>query len=425
MNRAADEAFAIRQGALWAEQVPLEAIARRFGTPAYVYSRAAIESCHDGFVHAFRAARAMLCCYAVKANSNLAVLDVLRRRGAGFDIVSGGELARALKAGGDPRRIVFSGVAKSSADIVAALDAGIHCFNVESGAELERLAALAAARSAVAPVSIRVNPDVDAQSHPYISTGLHENKFGVDMCTARELYARAAALPSLRVTGIDCHIGSQLTSLAPFADALVRVLALADELLAAGIALEHLDVGGGLGVRYRDEQPPAIEDYAKVVLDAVGARRLRLVIEPGRAIVARAGVLLTRVEYLKSNGERRFALVDAGMNDLIRPALYGAWMRIEPVRPRSGQQALPCDVVGPVCESADFFGKERELALEAGDLVAVRDAGAYAFAMSSNYNSRPRAAEVMVDGADAFLGRARERLEDLWRGEATLPADRD
>ena len=367
-------------------------------------------------------ARSHLCCYAVKANGNLAVLDVLARRGAGFDIVSGGELARVLRAGGDPRRVVFSGVAKSAADIAAALDAGIACFNVESAPELDRIAAIAQARGAVAPVSVRVNPDVDAQSHPYISTGLHENKFGVDMRTARALYARARALPALRIAGIDCHIGSQLTTLAPLVDALGRVVALADELLADGVALEHLDVGGGLGVRYRDEQPPAIEDYAAAVLRCVGDRPLGLLTEPGRAIVAPAGVLLTRVEYLKDNGTRHFALVDAGMNDLIRPSLYEAWMAIEPVRPGHAGEARVFDVVGPVCESADFLGKERMLALAPGELLAVRGAGAYAFAMSSNYNSRPRAAEVMVDGADAFLVRSRESVDDLVRGESLLPA---
>jgi diaminopimelate decarboxylase len=317
--------------------------------------------------------------------------------------------------------VVFSGVCKSRQDIAAALDAGILCFNVESEAELERIATIAAQRGQVAPVSVRVNPDVDAMSHPYISTGLRENKFGVDMTAARALYRRAASLPSLRVHGIDCHIGSQITALSPFVDALERVLELVDALAAEGIPLEHIDVGGGLGVRYNGETPPAIGDYGAAIIAGVGARPLRILTEPGRAVVAAAGVLLTRVEYLKRNGERGFAIVDAGMNDLLRPALYGAWMGIEAVRPRP--DAAACwDIVGPVCESADFLGKERNLALEAGDLLAVRDAGAYAFPMSSNYNSRCRAAEVMVDGDTAFLVRERERFEDLVRGERLLPS---
>ncbi len=411
----------LRDGALHVEGVALEDLATRFGTPTYVYSKAALEQAYGAFASAFSAAPGSLACYAVKANSTLAVLGVLARAGAGFDIVSGGELQRVLKAGGNPARVVFSGVSKSREDISAALDAGILCFNIESAAELERIAAIAASRAQVAPVSLRVNPDVDAMSHPYISTGLRENKFGVDMQTARALYQRAASLPSLRVCGIDCHIGSQITSLSPFVDALDRVLALVDALSAEGIVLEHIDVGGGLGVSYNGESPPSVQDYASAILAGVGARPLRILTEPGRAIVAAAGLLLTRVEYLKRNGERSFAIVDAGMNDLLRPALYGAWMGIEAVRPRAGTPQ-DWDIVGPVCESADFLGKQRALALEAGDLLAVRDAGAYAFSMSSNYNSRCRAAEVMVDGDTAFLVRERERFEDLVRGERLLPA---
>ncbi|MCG3171373.1 MAG: Diaminopimelate decarboxylase [Pseudomonadales bacterium] len=418
------EAFACRDGTLFAEDVALEDIAARFGTPAYVYSRAAIEARFDAFESALAGAHAHLVCYAVKANSNLAVLNVLARRGAGFDIVSGGELRRVLLAGGDPRRIVFSGVAKSREDIVAALEAGILCFNVESAAELARLQEIAAATGRTAAVSIRVNPDVDAQSHPYISTGLRENKFGVAIEAARTLYAHAATLPNLRITGIDCHIGSQLTTLGPFVDALDRVLAMVDELARDGIELSHIDTGGGLGVVYRDEAPPSPQEYAAALLERFGRRRLTLITEPGRAIVARAGVLLTRVEYLKDNGERRFAIVDAGMNDLIRPSLYGAWMGIEPVRPRSDIEPACYDVVGPVCESGDFLGKQRTLALAGGELLAVTGAGAYGFAMSSNYNSRPRAAEIMVDGSNAFLVRERESLEDLVRGERLLPQDR-
>ena len=410
----------LRDGALHVEGVALEDLATRFGTPTYVYSKAALEQAYGAFASAFSAAPGSLACYAVKANSTLAVLGVLARAGAGFDIVSGGELQRVLKAGGNPARVVFSGVSKSREDISTALDAGILCFNIESAAELERIAAIAASRAQVAPVSLRVNPDVDAMSHPYISTGLRENKFGVDMQTARALYQRAASLPSLRVCGIDCHIGSQITALSPFVDALDRVLALVDALSAEGIVLEHIDVGGGLGVSYNGESPPSMQDYANAILAGVGARPLRILTEPGRAIVAAAGLLLTRVEYLKRNGERSFAIVDAGMNDLLRPALYGAWMGIEAVRPRAGTPQ-DWDIVGPVCESADFLGKQRALALEAGDLLAVRDAGAYAFSMSSNYNSRCRAAEVMVDGDTAFLVRERERFEDLVRGERLLP----
>jgi len=413
----------LRDGALHVEGVALEDLATRFGTPTYVYSKAALEQAYGAFASAFSAAPGSLACYAVKANSTLAVLGVLARAGAGFDIVSGGELQRVLKAGGNPARVVFSGVSKSREDISAALDAGILCFNIESAAELERIAAIAASRGQVAPVSLRVNPDVDAMSHPYISTGLRENKFGVDMQTARALYQRAASLPSLRVCGIDCHIGSQITALSPFVDALDRVLALVDALSAEGIVLEHIDVGGGLGVSYNGESPPSMQDYANAILAGVGARPLRILTEPGRAIVAAAGLLLTRVEYLKQNGERSFAIVDAGMNDLLRPALYGAWMGIEAVRPRTGTGTPEhWDIVGPVCESADFLGKQRALALEAGDLLAVRDAGAYTFSMSSNYNSRCRAAEVMVDGDTAFLVRERERFEDLVRGERLLPA---
>ena len=408
-------------GSLWLEGVALETLAERFGTPLYVYSRAIIEDRYRSFAHAFAGSPGSMSCYAVKANSTLAVLGVLARLGAGFDIVSGGELQRVLKAGGEASRVVFSGVGKSAGDIAMALDAGILCFNIESAAELERIAAIAGARGRVAPISVRVNPDVDAQSHPYISTGLRENKFGVDMAEARALYRRAATLGSVRVSGIDCHIGSQITSLAPFVDAMARVLALVDELADAGIVLEHIDAGGGLGVVYRDETPPATAEYARAVIGQLGGRKLRLLTEPGRAIVAPAGVLLTRVEYLKRNGERGFAVVDAGMNDLLRPALYGAWMGIEPVRPRTG--ALETwDIVGPVCESADFLGKERLMTLAEGDLLAVRGAGAYSYAMSSNYNSRCRAAEVMVDGDAAFLVRERECFADLVRGERLLPA---
>lgn len=417
------DAFHYRDDALFAEDVALEAVAARFGTPTYVYSRAAIESRFAAFDSALGGAHEHLVCYAVKANSNLAVLNVLARCGAGFDIVSGGELRRVLLAGGDPRRVVFSGVAKSREDITVALEAGILCFNVESTPELERLQEMAALMNRRAAISVRVNPDVDARSHPYISTGLRENKFGVAIDDARTLYTRAATLPNIDIRGIGCHIGSQLTSLEPFVDALDRVLAMVDELAGDGITLEHVDVGGGLGVVYRDEQPPSPQEYAQALLGRLGGRRLRLIAEPGRAIVARAGVLLTRVEYLKDSGERHFAIVDAGMNDLIRPSLYAAWMGIEPVRRREEATTSCYDVVGPVCESGDFLGKQRHLALDADELLAVSGAGAYGFVMSSNYNSRPRAAEVMVDGSNAFLVRERESFDDLVRGEQLLPSD--
>lgn len=424
MSRADGPGTALHlvDGALWMEGVPLESLAKRFGTPVYAYSRAELERRAGAFHDALEGAPGSLVCYAVKANSSLAVLQVLAGLGCGFDIVSGGELQRVLRAGGDPKRVVFSGVAKSTTDIQAALEADIFCFNVESAAELERLSALATARGTQAPVSIRVNPDVDAKSHPYISTGLSENKFGVPMIEALALYRRAVTLPGIRPSGIDWHIGSQLTSLAPFTDALTRVLGLVDALAAEGIVLEHIDVGGGLGVNYRDEAPPTPAEYVRVLREGLGHRALRLVTEPGRAIAASAGVLLTRVEYLKHNGERGFAIVDAGMNDLLRPALYAAWMPIEAVRPRSDVAPGHWDVVGPVCESACFLGKSRELSLAAGDLLAVGGAGAYAFSMSSNYNSRCRSAEVMVDGNVAYLIRERERFEDLVRGERLLPA---
>ncbi|HEY5790982.1 MAG TPA: diaminopimelate decarboxylase [Gammaproteobacteria bacterium] len=411
--------FSRRDGRLYAEDVPLERIAEQFGTPCYVYSRATLERHWRAFDSAL-AGLPHLVCYAVKANSNLAVLDVLARLGSGFDIVSGGELERVLRAGGDPRKVVFSGVGKRADELAAALAAGIRCFNVESAAELERLDAVAAAAGTRAPVSLRVNPDVDAGTHPYIATGLRENKFGIDVEAAYALYLHAAALEHVQVSGIDCHIGSQLTGLAPFTDALARVLSLVDRLAGAGIRLEHLDLGGGLGIRYRDEVPPEPAAYVAALRPLLAGRELELLLEPGRAIVGNAGVLLTRVEYLKEAPERAFAIVDAAMNDLIRPALYQAWMAIEPVLPRAAAPRL-YDVVGPVCETGDFLGKERELALQPGDLLAVRGAGAYGFAMSSNYNTRPRAAEVLVDGQRTHLARARETLDDLMRGEQRLP----
>jgi diaminopimelate decarboxylase len=411
--------FEYRSGELHAEQVALSEIATAYGTPTYVYSRAHLEQRFRSYAEAL-AGRDHLICYAVKANSSLAVLNVLARLGAGFDIVSGGELERVLAAGGDAARVVFSGVGKTAAEMRRALEVGIHCFNVESAAELERLHEVAATMNVVAPVSLRVNPDVDANTHPYISTGLRDNKFGVSIDNAPAVYRRARALPHITIKGVDCHIGSQLTDTAPFLDALDRVLALIDALAADGIAIEHLDLGGGLGVRYRDEQPPEPAVYMKEVLARLGGRSLKLVFEPGRSIVANAGVLLTGIEYLKCSDHKNFCIVDAAMNDLIRPALYQAWMEIRPVRPRDGAAEAIYDVVGPICETGDFLGKDRALDVAQGDLLAVMSAGAYGFGMSSNYNSRTRAAEVMVDADRFYLVRARETIADLWRGESVL-----
>ena len=408
-------------GMLYAEQVSVDDIAAQFGTPCYVYSRAALETALRAYQDAL-ADWPHLICYAVKANSNIAVLDVLARMGAGFDIVSVGELERVLAAGGDPAKTVFSGVAKTAAEMARALELGIHCFNVESAAELDVLNRVAGSMERTAPVSIRVNPDVDARTHPYISTGLRENKFGLGVAEALPLYRRAAALPHIDVQGLDCHIGSQLTELSPFIDALRRLLLLVDELAAEGIAIRHLDLGGGLGVRYRDEEPPTIADYIGAIRAELGARQLPLVFEPGRSICANAGLLLTRVEYLKQTPEHHFALVDAAMNDMIRPALYQAWLDIQPSHPASEGVSAQWDIVGPVCETGDFLGKQRQLTLQQGSLLAVFGAGAYGFSMSSNYNSRPRAAEVMVDGAAVYEVRARETLADLLRLESRLPA---
>ena len=412
--------FNYRGDDLYAEDVPLADVAERFGTPCYVYSRATLERHWHAFDHAF-SNHAHLICFAVKANSNLAVLNVLARLGSGFDIVSIGELERVLAAGGDPGRAIFSGVGKRSDEIRQALAVGIRCFNVESEPELVRLGCIAADMRRTATVSLRVNPDVDARSHPYISTGLKENKFGIDVETAESLYRRAAAMPYLRVAGIDCHIGSQLTSLAPFLDALDRILALADRLRQQDIPIEHLDLGGGLGIRYVDERPPEPAAYAEAISKRLGDHPYEIVLEPGRAISGNAGVLLTRVEYLKPTEMHRFAIVDAAMNDLLRPALYHAVQDIVPVKQNGSGETQDYDIVGPVCETGDFLGKNRRLRLAEGDLLAVRGSGAYGFTMSSNYNSRPRAAEVMVDGGEAYLVRRRESLEHLFAGEAMLP----
>ncbi|PYC27692.1 diaminopimelate decarboxylase [Pseudomonas mosselii] len=413
------DAFNYRGGELFAEGVALTAIAERFGTPTYVYSRAHIEAQYRSYTDALQGVEHLVC-FAVKANSNLGVLNLLARLGAGFDIVSGGELERVLAAGGRADRVVFSGVGKTREDMRRALEVGVHCFNVESTDELERLQVVAAEMGKTAPVSLRVNPDVDAGTHPYISTGLKENKFGIAIADAEAIYLRAAQLPNLDVVGVDCHIGSQLTTVEPFLDALDRLLVLVDRLAECGIHLRHLDLGGGVGVRYRDEQPPLLADYIQAIRERVGERDLALVFEPGRYIVANGGVLLTRVEYLKHTEHKDFAIIDAAMNDLIRPALYQAWMDVSAVKPRDGE-GRAYDLVGPICETGDFLGKDRVLDLAEGDLLAVRSAGAYGFVMSSNYNTRGRCAEVLVDGDQAFEVRRRETIAELFAGESLLP----
>jgi len=410
--------FQYRNDMLHAEQVPLADIAARFGTPCYVYSRAALTDSYKQFANALHG-RNHLICYAVKANSNLAILNIFARLGAGFDIVSGGELQRVLAAGGDARKVVFSGVGKSVAEMRMALEAGILCFNVESAAELGRLNEVAGSLGKVAPVSLRVNPDVDAKTHPYISTGLRQNKFGVAYGDALALYRRAQALPHLHITGVDCHIGSQLTEISPFIAATEKVLALVDALASEGIRLEHIDLGGGLGIRYNDEAPPAIADYVAALLGALNGRSEKLILEPGRVLVGNAGVLLTRVEYLKHGEEKNFAIVDAAMNDLMRPALYDAYHEILPVE-RESHAVQTYEVVGPICETGDFIGHARNLAIAPQSLLAVLSAGAYGMSMSSNYNTRPRAAEVMVDGNAVHLVREREAAQQLYAGEKLI-----
>ena len=414
------ESFPYRGGELHGEGSRLASLAERFGTPLYVYSRAALEGAWRAFDDAL-AGLSHQVCFAVKANGNLAVLDALARLGSGFDIVSGGELERVLAAGGDPARVIFSGVGKSREEMRAGLAAGIRSFNVESVSELERLAGVASDLGQVAPVAIRVNPDVDPKTHPHIATGLQSSKFGIPIAEARQVYATGARMPSLRMAGIGCHIGSQITSLEPFRDALARVVALVDDLAADGIELSEVDVGGGLGIRYRDETPPTPAEYAAAVREAIGGRPVTVFLEPGRAVCGNAGVLLARVEYVKDNGDKRFVIVDAAMNDFIRPALYDGWSRILPCERRDGGNAAVVTVAGPVCESGDFLGKDRELDVEEGDLVAILSAGAYGFVMSSNYNARPRAAEVMVDGERVHLVRRRERVADLHALESRLP----
>jgi len=412
--------FGCPNGELHAEAVPLSRLAEQYGTPCYVYSRSALTEAYRAFDAAF-ATRDHLICYAVKANSNLAILNLLARLGSGFDIVSGGELERVLAAGGDPAKVVFSGVGKSAAEMRRALAAGILCFNVESESELARLNRIAGEMGRTAPVSVRVNPDVDARTHPYIATGLKNNKFGVAHADALAMYRSAADMAHVRIVGIDCHIGSQLTDVAPFAAALQRVLVLVDRLQSDGISVAHIDLGGGLGIRYQPEDhPPAVDAYARELLAGLGARKLKLLVEPGRALVGNAGLLLTRVEYLKLGDGKNFAVVDAAMNDLMRPALYDAWHDVRPVVTGEGTPRR-YEIVGPVCESGDFLAHDRLLALREGDLLAIMSAGAYGMTMSSNYNTRPRAAEIMIDGNAAYLIRERETISELMAREVLLP----
>ncbi|MBR9867609.1 MAG: diaminopimelate decarboxylase [Oceanospirillales bacterium] len=412
--------FQYLNGRLCAEEVPVSRIAEEFGTPTYIYSRDALERAYLNYAQALEG-RDALVCYAVKANSNIGVLNVLARLGAGFDIVSLGELERVVKAGGDPAKVVFSGVAKREDEMRRALELGIHCFNVESEAELDRLNSVASELDKVAAISLRVNPDVDAGTHPYISTGLKDNKFGVAIDDAVRIYTYANSLSHLDVQGVDCHIGSQLTEIAPFLDALDRLLLLIDTLAEQGITIRHLDLGGGLGVCYTDEVPPTPQEYIGAVIDKLGDRPLKLIFEPGRSIAANAGILITKVEFLKCTEHKNFAIIDGAMNDLIRPALYSAYMEIIPAEIREEGEVRRFDLVGPVCESGDFLGKDRELNIEPGDLLAVCSAGAYGFGMSSNYNTRNRAAEVMVDDNQVHLIRKRETIADQLRGETVLP----
>ncbi|WP_462164808.1 diaminopimelate decarboxylase [Pseudoalteromonas xiamenensis] len=413
--------FHYQNDSLFAEEVSVSELAAHYGTPCYVYSRRTLERHYHAFTDAAQG-HPHLVCYAVKANSNIAVLNVLARLGAGFDIVSKGELARVLAAGGDASKVVFSGVAKTADEIAFALEQGIKCFNVESQAELERISHVATSLGLVAPISIRVNPDIDAKTHPYISTGLKENKFGIDIKQAFNVYQLAYALPGLDVVGIDFHIGSQLTEIEPFLAATDKVLALIDTLTTAGITLKHIDIGGGLGVPYNHEKPPHPSAYAAEIKARLEKYpHLQLIFEPGRAIAANSGILLTKVEFIKQTADKHFAIVDAGMNDMLRPSLYSAWQAIVPAEIRQDVEEREYDVVGPVCETGDFIGKNRRLAIAPGDLLVQRSAGAYGFSMSSNYNSRPRAAEVMVDGQNHYLVREREKIESLWQGEHLLP----
>ena len=412
-------AFNLKNGELHAENVPLSQIAKEFDTPCYVYSKAALTKAFKSFQAGLVNANHLIC-FAVKANPNIAILNLFAKLGAGFDIVSGGELARVLAAGGDPQKVVFSGVGKTADEMRVALNAGIFCFNVESASELVRLNQVAGEMGKVAPVSLRVNPNVDAKTHPYISTGLKNNKFGVAFEDALDVYTQAASMPNIAVHGVDCHIGSQITELSPFIDALDRILGLVDALEAKDIHISHIDVGGGIGITYSDETPPEFGLYAKAILDKLANRSVKLLFEPGRALVGNAGVLLTKVEYLKLAESKNFAIVDAAMNDLMRPALYDAYHDILAVKPRSGE-ATNYEIVGPVCESGDFLGHDRALNLQEGDLLAIKSAGAYGMSMASNYNTRPRAAEIMVDNDKTFVIRQREKIADLFASEKLLP----
>ena len=412
--------FNYKGNKLFAEDVAVDEIVAQYGSPCYVYSRATFEKHWNAFDQAF-GDHPHLICYAVKANSNIAILNILARLGSGFDIVSLGELERVLAAGGKPEKIVFSGVGKREDEIVAALKTGIRCFNIEVSGELDRINQLAGDLGVIAPVSFRVNPDVDAKTHPYISTGLKENKFGIDIQLAIAEYRRAAKMDNIKVIGIDCHIGSQLTETTPFLAALDKVLALVNTLKQEGIALHHLDLGGGLGIRYKDEQPPEPAEYVAAILEKLGDNSYEIALEPGRAIAGNAGILVTQVEYLKPTEHKNIAIVDAAMNDLVRPSLYSAWQDIIPVDKESSAVESTWDIVGPVCETGDFLGKDRQLKLSQGDLLVVRSSGAYGFTMSSNYNSRPRVAEIMVDGKDIHLIRERESIPQLWAGEKLLP----
>ncbi|WP_036301202.1 diaminopimelate decarboxylase [Methylotenera sp. L2L1] len=411
--------FTLKNDVLHAENVALTQIAENFGSPCYVYSKSALSQAFERFSAGFKDANHLVC-FAVKSNPSLAILNLFAKLGAGFDIVSGGELARVIAAGGDPKKVVFSGVGKTAEEMRAALEAGIFCFNVESASELVRLNDVATSMEKVAPVSLRVNPNVDAKTHPYISTGLKNNKFGVAYEDALDIYLQASEMSNIAIHGVDCHIGSQITELSPFLDAFDRVLALVDALAANKIDIQHIDLGGGIGICYSDETPPEFTAYAKAMREKLGNREVKLVFEPGRALVGNAGVLVTKVEYLKQTETKNFAIVDAAMNDLMRPALYDAYHDIKAVKPRA-EATVNYEIVGPVCESGDFLGHDRALALEEGDLLAIMSAGAYGMSMSSNYNTRPRAAEIMVDGNQCHLIRKREQIADLFANENILP----
>ncbi len=412
--------FNYRDNELFAEDIAVQDIVKKYGSPCYIYSRATLERHWHAFDKAFQD-HSHLICYAVKANSNIGLLNLLARLGSGFDIVSIGELERVIAAGGDPKKVVFSGIGKREDEILAALKIGIRCFNIEVQDELDRINHLAKLLGVIAPVSFRVNPNVDAKTHPYISTGLKENKFGIDIDQALTEYRRAATMPNINIIGIDCHIGSQLTETGPFLDALDKLLELVSALKADNINLHHLDLGGGLGIRYNTETPPKPADYVELILERLGANDFEILLEPGRAIVGNAGILVTQIEYLKPTPHKNFAIVDAAMNDLMRPSLYSAWQEIIPIVKNSNTPEKLWDIVGPVCETGDFLGKERMLKLAQGDLLAIRSSGAYGFSMSSNYNSRPRAPELMVDGNQVHLIRDRESLVDLWSSEHLLP----